>query len=751
MRSAKVQRSNFMDTRTLNVYQKNGAEFIRLYDSADGSCDLFSLAFSSTTKVLDVGCGSGRDMRFLAELGINVDGVDSCEAFVEHARSGNNQYSSIINVDSLPELSSISDGTYDGVLCSAVLMHIPEEELFDAVFGIRRVLKEKGRALISIPHSDSTIDAQTQRDDKGRLFNGISAGQLELLFERVGFRLLHRSSSDDGLNRKHRTWENLLFELECQTGSRPIDTIESVLNKDNKVATYKLALFRSLAEIAVTNYKVAEWEQDGRVKVPIITLAEKWVEYYWPIIEADQYIPQTTGKAIAFRKQLQELVNYYRNRGGLSAYTLDYRNRGLTSDAAKLSNQLFSKLKNTIKVGPVAHAGGINSSPVFDYDKIDKTVLVGSDIWKELSLMGTWIQDATVLRWAELTSKISKGEIKPSTVIDCLLTSPVTERDVVAARKFYDGLKNKVCVWSDKSITTSFHLDHAIPFSLWKNNDLWNLLPADSKINGQKKDRLPTRELVKQRRDCVIDYWTQINEAFPARFEYEAEKLMGRRFDSANWENRLFATFAEAVEVTAVQRGIDRWGIPSASATYRRRSACSEPGIGAQPVTIIEFPSAEERFKTCIPFYPYAATAGTFDCDQYIEGEELSEHAEWLHVENRHITSDLFAMKITGHSMEPKINDGDICIFRRGSALAGSRNGRIMLVKHRDLNDADTNGQFTVKRYQSEHIYDEDGIPQHVKITLHPLNPDYDPIVIEQVEEEGEFQVIGEFVGRVSL
>lgn len=736
---------------------------IESYDSADASLDHMAMAFAGCTTVLDIGCGSGRDMRSLQGLGFLVDGIDPCETFVKHAISQKGPYDSSITVDSLPELATISDGAYDGVLCSAVIMHLPEEELFDAVFSIRRILKEKGRALISIPHPDETINAQTQRDEKGRLFNGISAGQLELLFERIGFRLLHRSTSNDSLKRGYRTWENLLFELECQTGSRPIDTIESVLNKDNKVATYKLALFRSLAEIAVTNYKVAEWEQDGRVKVPLATLAEKWVEYYWPIIEADQFIPQTTGRPISFRTQLKALVDYYRSQGGLSAYTLDSRNQILSTEAMLLKQQLFSKVKNAIKVGPVKYAGG-GSNPVFDYDKIDKAVLVGSDIWKELSLMGTWIQDATVLRWAELTSKISKGEIKPSTVIDCLLTCPVTERDVGAARRFYDGLKNKVCVWSEQPITMTFDLDHAIPFSLWKNNDLWNLLPADSKINGQKKDRLPSRKLVKLRRDCIIDYWSQINDEFPARFEYEAEKLMGHRFDQSNWESRLFSTFAEAIEVTAVQRGIDRWELPISVArtpaqqtekqdrqrggdTKCRHLSREELKTEKHESKIIEFPSAEERFTTCIPFYPYAATAGTFDHDQCTEDEDLSEHAKWIPVEDIHITPDLFAMKITGHSMEPKISNGDICIFRRGSALAGTRNGRIMLVKHCDING--TNGQFTVKRYESERVYDDDGIPQHVKITLHPLNPDYDPIVIERIDEDGEFRVLGEFVCKM--
>ena len=591
-----------MDKQTNQIYNEKAAEFAERYDSCSGGIsDHFAAAFPSSSRILDVGCGSGRDLRILHDMKFQADGVDPCEEFVnrintesrthgvtdlpscvpplrdyggqtdshglttlEHSRT-----SAIL--DSLPELATIADDAYDGVLCSAVLMHLPEEQLFDASFAIRRVLKPKGRLLLSIPLYDKTIDSVTKRDTDGRLFNGLIPEELQLLFERIGFKLLNRWESPDSLNRDHRKWVAMLLELESATGNRPIDTIESILNKDAKVATYKLALFRSLANIATTNYKMAKWTNDGRVKIPTQVLAEKWIEYYWPLVEAD--IKQTTGDAIAFRKQLEELVDYFRSRGGLSAFVLQYRNNKLSIEAGKICKKVISKLKGTIWNQPVRYAGVGGDFSVFQYDKSDQTVLIGNEIWKELSLMGSWIQDATILRWAELSAKFAKSEIKPSAVIDCLLTVPIQEREVNAAKSFYDALDIKECVWSGKTINDKYNLDHAIPFSLWKNNYLWNLLPADAKVNGNKKDKLPANRVVKARKDCIVHYWSLINREFPARFEYEAGKLMGNRlFDNANWENRLFATFAEAVEITAIQRGVERWEPASFAATGTENS-----------------------------------------------------------------------------------------------------------------------------------------------------------------------------------
>jgi SAM-dependent methyltransferase/phage repressor protein C with HTH and peptisase S24 domain len=726
-----------VDVRTLNTYSQNAAGYADRYDAVVGGIsDYFPQAFAGSGRILDIGCGSGRGLCTLHELGYFADGVDPCEAFVDHARKRISQYGCTVSVDSLPALSTVEDKAYDAVLCSAVIMHVPEEELFDAAYAIRRVLSEKGCLLLSVPLHDPSVDPEIRRDAEGRLFNGVSPEQLELLFERIGFRLLKRWDSADALGRSHRRWATLYFRLDSSSGSRPIDTIESVLNKDAKVATYKLALFRSLAEIAVTNYKLAGWLQDGKVKVPLVALAEKWIEYYWPIVEARQFIPQTTGRPIAFRKPLEDLVQYYRTRGGLSAFSLEYRNAEMSDDGRRLLNALLSKLKQTIWNQPVRYAGGGEDFSVFQYDKRDKTVLVGSDIWKELSLMGTWIQDATILRWAELTERISENRgnrIKASAVIDCLLTVAITQRDVGAARKFYDTLKDKRCVWSDDAIRNDYDLDHAIPFSLWKNNDLWNLLPAKSTVNGQKSDKLPTRQLVRARKDCIVDYWGRINEAYPARFEYEAEKFIGiGMFDRTNWENRLFSTFAEAIEITAIQRGVERWSVPVSA----RQAHPQEPSLQI----IYSEPDPDDIYTRVVPLYSLQAAAGAFSAVQEVEPEG------WVEVDSpRSLRMGMFVAKVVGHSMEPRIPDGSYCLF--SSPVVGSRNGRIVLVQHHAIEDPDHGGRYTVKLYESSkrvHSDESQEAWEHEQIVLKPLNPEYENITVSD-DLEGLF-VIAEFL-----
>ena len=480
-----------VDEQTINYYRQHAPEIAEKYrNAADGVTAFYQQAFTPGSGILDVGCGSGRDLHKLSELGFDVTGVDPAQEMLREALRLHPDLNGRLHTGSLPSLSEFDDKSFDGVLCSAVLMHIPGRYLFDSVWELKRLLKPGGTMLISLPVVETIKGI---RDDKGRLFSSLLPDKLQLPLERIGFQEVNRRQNDDSLGRPDRKWITQIYRLTSETGKWSIDRIESILNRDNKVATYKLALFRALADLAQTSCNLAVWRGDGKVLVPIQSVAEKWIEYFWPVIEyPDQRIPQTTGRSIAFRSLFEDMIEGYRNEGGgLARYALDYRSRSIPSDINKIHTRLLSKLKHTIWSQPVRYAGGGEDFSVMEYDKVGKNIVLGADMWRELSLTGSWIKDATILRWAELTQKISHNSVRASTVIDLLLTNPLPERDVGAVRTIYDGLHQKYCVWSDKSLGSSYDIDHAIPYSLWHNNDLWNLLPANSQANNSKRTNSP--------------------------------------------------------------------------------------------------------------------------------------------------------------------------------------------------------------------------------------------------------------------
>lgn len=140
-------------------------------------------------------------------------------------------------------------------------------------------------------------------------------------------------------------------------------------------------------------------------------------------------------------------------------------------------------------------------------------------------------------------------------------------------------------------------------------------------------------------------------------------------------------------------------------------------------------------------------------CRYVLRGQEdeargLFDHETWATYESAHkFVEGMFIAQIKGKSMEPKIPDESWCLFRPASA--GSRNGKVVLVQHNRIDDSSYTGGFTVKRYRSEKVLGDDGELVHVKITLEPFNPKFEPIELQAACED-EFRVIAEFVEVVS-
>jgi SOS-response transcriptional repressor LexA len=141
-------------------------------------------------------------------------------------------------------------------------------------------------------------------------------------------------------------------------------------------------------------------------------------------------------------------------------------------------------------------------------------------------------------------------------------------------------------------------------------------------------------------------------------------------------------------------------------------------------------------FRTHVPLYRAEAAAGSWGRE--MEVDESSP--DWVEApKDVRISKDMFVVRVTGHSMEPLIPANSLCLFRGGSALAGSRHGKRLLVKN--YGEPGEN-RFTVKRYNSTKAVTEEGW-RHEEIWLEPLNPAYERW---KLDENAQIEVIGEFV-----
>ena len=206
----------------------------------------------------------------------------------------------------------------------------------------------------------------------------------------------------------------------------------------------------------------------------------------------------------------------------------------------------------------------------------------------------------------------------------------------------------------------------------------------------------------------------------------------GKILVALNETIRIMAEIDEVIEAHG--------GWPGAFQPGSEANAVSEGTVNVVPFRprTVE-PAPEERYVTCVPLVPLRAAAGAFSDPQYIEDDDF----EWVEVASRHrLRKGMFVAQVVGKSMEPAIPDAAWCLFR--TPVEGTRQGRVVLVQLRDAIDPETGQRYTVKRYQSEKAEADDSW-RHVKITLKPVNPDFEPIVLTGADD-GELQVIAELV-----
>jgi phage repressor protein C with HTH and peptisase S24 domain len=139
------------------------------------------------------------------------------------------------------------------------------------------------------------------------------------------------------------------------------------------------------------------------------------------------------------------------------------------------------------------------------------------------------------------------------------------------------------------------------------------------------------------------------------------------------------------------------------------------------------------RFETHVPLYSLRAAAGSL-------GEEMTSEAEdWVPApEGMRLSPDLFVAHVVGKSMEPRIPDGSLNLFRLHPA--GSRQGKILLIERFGITDQ--SARYTVKRYTSVKRQTSEDEWEHERIRLEPLNPEFEPWDVEP----RDFAVVAEWL-----
>lgn len=136
-------------------------------------------------KVLDVGCGNGRDCKYISLQGFDVTGIDLSIGMLKIARER------VPNVQfEVMDIADItySENSYDGIISNCSLFHIPSEELPKTLKSFARLLKPNGKLLLILQEGlGETMIEEPYRPNVNIYMNYFSVEEISSLLQEYGF------------------------------------------------------------------------------------------------------------------------------------------------------------------------------------------------------------------------------------------------------------------------------------------------------------------------------------------------------------------------------------------------------------------------------------------------------------------------------------------------------------------------------------------------------------------------------------
>jgi ubiquinone/menaquinone biosynthesis C-methylase UbiE len=187
--------------QTYESYAKEYEEKWGNYTGLENLADKF-ISYLKGYKLLDIGCGPGRDSKYLSDKGFEVVGVDLTNNFLK------------IAINKVPSANfykmdmrklGFKNESFDGVWCNGAFLHIPKKQNKSTLKEFCRVLKNKGIMYLSVKKGIGEKIVTKDYWNGRKLFIYYSINEISNLLENNGFEIINTT-----IRKQKEEWINII-------------------------------------------------------------------------------------------------------------------------------------------------------------------------------------------------------------------------------------------------------------------------------------------------------------------------------------------------------------------------------------------------------------------------------------------------------------------------------------------------------------------------------------------------------------
>jgi len=190
---------------TIDYYNNNALDYFYQTINADMSkqYELFLKYLNNNSKILDFGCGSGRDTLYFKNLGYEVDAIDGSIELCKLASKFTN-----ITVKCMDFKDFKMVDYYDGIWACATLLHLPKKDLISILNNLRDSIKNDGIIYASVKNGSGA-----EITSEGRFYSYYTNEEFTNICSKANLNVIDFYSSKSVINlNENKYWNSYILK-----------------------------------------------------------------------------------------------------------------------------------------------------------------------------------------------------------------------------------------------------------------------------------------------------------------------------------------------------------------------------------------------------------------------------------------------------------------------------------------------------------------------------------------------------------